>query len=456
MKLAQKPKSASDTASMIWNIRTGRNQIWEWLVHWIAEHQLYLTGFVAPFFLFEDHFPRWVWIVGWILLTLPWICRLSTYRHLTYLTPVDPLLLGLFVMTLVSFYLSIDQQRSFTFLSQFIIGISTFYGFVNVRYTNMSLWLPIAGLVIVATGLALAAPFIVTWTSSRFFLEQAYNRFTPLTNESLDANILAAILSMTLLVSAAIAWRGQFSSYPVKWHGVFKRLKIAISFAGLLFFLVQLFTQSRGAMIGLAIGLFALLTLYRRKLLLALPVTTIAVYLATKVIDLSNMAHFLLAAGPTSGWTSRQEVWSSAMLMLKSMPFTGIGLGSYPQQIQSLLFPFWGDWKPTHAHNLFLQIGVDLGLPGLVAYTAVLTSCLIMAWRAWRIFRGTEQRNLEALAAGVFASLTAMITHGLVDAPLWNTKPSIVAWFFLGLSAMLYRRSCTDLDGARDDSNPAT
>jgi len=316
------------------------------------------------------------------------------------------------------------------------------YGLANVRHSTLSIWLPVAGQIVVAVGLALTAPLIVTWSSSRFFFDQAYNRLSPVISESLDANILAAILSMTLLVLIALAWRGQFgrqsSTHPLR---PFPRLKLIIGLAGLLLFLAQLFTQSRGAAGGLAIGLFALVTLYNRKLLLTLPVVTFAAYVVTRLVGLGVVADLLLSAGPAKGWAGRREVWSTAVYMLSSMPFTGIGLGSFPRQMHSFLFPFRGNWNPTHAHNLFLQVGVDLGIPGLVAYVAIVTSCLIMAFRSWHTFRRAGERNLEALSAGVFASLIAMITHGLVDAPLWGTKPSVVAWFFMGLAAMLFVHS---------------
>ncbi len=439
----QKPKtkSAINAACVVPDIRLDEAQGWKWLIRWVADHQFHLTGFVAPFLLFASRFPHWLQIAGWVLLALPWFCRLVTYRHPTHFTLPDPLFLGLLVMMTVGLFISIDRPRSLDYVNQLSVGVGVFYGLANLRHTRLSLWLPVAGLIIMATVLTLTAPLIVTWSSSRFFLEWAYSRLSPVTSETLDANILAAILSMTLLVLVALLWRGRFSRQlssqsptPLRW------LKVVIGFAGLVLFVALGFTQSRGAIVALVMGLFALLILYKRRLLLALPVAIFATYLATRVIGFGAVGDLLLSAGPAKGWTGRQEVWSSAMHMLRAMPFTGIGIGTF-SEIQSLLFPFVRGWQPTHAHNLFLQVGVDLGIPGLVVYVAILTSCLLMAWRAWHTFRDSGQADLEALAAGVFASLIAMITHGLVDAPLWGTKPSIVAWFFMGLAAMLYVHS---------------
>jgi putative inorganic carbon (HCO3(-)) transporter len=443
VKSIEKPnaESVGNVAFVVPDIRLDKAQGWRWLISSVADHQLYLTGFVAPFLLFANRFPYWLQITAWILFVLPWFCRLVTYRHLTHFALSNPPFLGLLAMMAVGFWVSIDRPRSLDYINQLSVGVGIFYGLANLRPTRLNPWLPIAGLIIMATGLALTAPLIVTWSSSRFFLEQVYSQLSPVTSETLDANILAAILSMALLVLVALVWRGRFGRQlapqfptPLRW------LKIVIGFAGLVLFVALGFTQSRGAAIALAIGWFALLILYKRKLLLALPVAVFGTYLVTRAIGFGAMSDLLLSAGPAKGWTGRQEVWSSATRMLRAMPFTGIGMGTF-SEIQPLLFPFVRGWQPTHAHNLFLQVGVDLGIPGLVAYVAILTSCLLVAWQAWRTFRDFGQRDLEALAAGVFASLIAMITHGLVDAPLWGTKPSIVAWFFMGLAAMLYVHS---------------
>ncbi|MFB0536211.1 MAG: hypothetical protein ACETWR_14640, partial [Anaerolineae bacterium] len=95
---------------------------------------------------------------------------------------------------------------------------------------------------------------------------------------------------------------------------------------------------------------------------------------------------------------------------------------------------------------LFLQVAVDLGLPGLVAYLALWLSCLVVAWRAYFVSRrrpvlsGVEgERGLAALAAGLGCSLVVMGLHGLVDAVTWGTKPAVVAWAVMGMAMALYR-----------------
>lgn len=425
---------------------------------WIGRHQLQITWLSAPVLLFSAAFSTGWILVAWAAVGLPWVCRIIADSRLTRRVASNLPLLALLLVVLFNWLRSTRDDTGAMFLQYFVVGVSIWYGLVNTQSARRGIWLNTGGALALAVALAVTSPFVVTWSSSRFFFEEAYSGLNPVVSESLDANILAAILSMTLILAVSLAWRGQFgygdrSSMVriVHWP------RIWLVLIGMIILLAQGFSQSRGAAAGLVVGLYTLVVILRRRWLLALPALGLTIYGLSWLVDLRAVAELLLGAGPASGWSGRRDVWISGTYMLRAMPFTGIGMGRFAE-IQSLLFPFSEGWQPTHAHNLFLQVGVDLGVPGLVAYVGVLTTCLIMAWRARRYFCDVGDRNLEALSAGVFAALIAMVTHGLVDAPLWGTKPSVVAWFFMGLAAMLYVHSSDELKnaaGSEPDDSPA-
>ena len=86
------------------------------------------------------------------------------------------------------------------------------------------------------------------------------------------------------------------------------------------------------------------------------------------------------------GADQRLEIWSRALYMLQDFPFTGIGMGAF-RQVANLLYPFFlagPDAEIPHAHNIFLQVGVDLGLPGLIAWLALLILVCVCAWLVYR------------------------------------------------------------------------
>ncbi|MER3513799.1 MAG: hypothetical protein C4310_04935, partial [Chloroflexota bacterium] len=81
-------------------------------------------------------------------------------------------------------------------------------------------------------------------------------------------------------------------------------------------------------------------------------------------------------------WEGRLELWSRALEAIADYPFTGIGMGTFDHVIP-LRYPYvllaGAELAVPHAHNLFLQVAVDLGLPGLIAFVALLGLVLAAA-----------------------------------------------------------------------------
>ena len=67
----------------------------------------------------------------------------------------------------------------------------------------------------------------------------------------------------------------------------------------------------------------------------------------------------------------------------------------------NLFYPFFTispDTDIAHAHNMFLQMAVDVGLPGLIAYLALLELAGVVAWGAARRSSGV----VRGLSLGLF------------------------------------------------------
>lgn len=61
----------------------------------------------------------------------------------------------------------------------------------------------------------------------------------------------------------------------------------------------------------------------------------------------------------------RPELWSSALYGIQDFPFTGMGMNTFRQVVHVLypLFSISPEMDIGHAHNEFLQAGLDLGIP---------------------------------------------------------------------------------------------
>jgi len=146
---------------------------------------------------------------------------------------------------------------------------------------------------------------------------------------------------------------------------------------------------------------------------------------------------FVVVNDSTKSVDGRLEVWQRAVYMLQDFPFTGIGLGMF-SKVAPILYPFFlvgPDASIPHAHNIYLEAGVDLGLPGLVAFIAFLTGMFAVAIQSVRSARGSE---LEPIAVGLFGGQIVYVVHGLFDAITFSSRPATVIWLVFGLTVAIW------------------
>jgi len=89
----------------------------------------------------------------------------------------------------------------------------------------------------------------------------------------------------------------------------------------------------------------------------------------------------------------------------------------------------------THAHNELLQVAIDLGIPGFVAYVALWWA---FARTTWRVYAWAPDEGTRRLVLGIAAGLLAHQIFGLTDAFMLGTKPGIVMWILMGIITGLY------------------
>ncbi|MBI3971998.1 MAG: O-antigen ligase family protein [Chloroflexi bacterium] len=200
---------------------------------------------------------------------------------------------------------------------------------------------------------------------------------------------------------------------------------------------VMALTLSRSTYLGAAFAVVVLLVLRLPRLApvtvglaVAAALSVVAGLGVDRVLDLVLATDAGQAAIAGSSWQARLEIWTRAFYILQDFPFTGAGLNTLPVVVDTLypLFLAGPNARVSHAHNLFLQTGVDLGLPGLLAFLWLLALTFRCWWRAWRRITGAAQR---AILAGLLAGLAGHLVYGLTDAVTLGAKPGYLLWMVI-------------------------
>jgi O-antigen ligase len=212
--------------------------------------------------------------------------------------------------------------------------------------------------------------------------------------------------------------------------------------------------QSRSAYVGLAVviglGLLAVLPmrlrLYASAFVLggAIALTIIALPFLPALMPIFTTAP---ADGPslvfsTTSLLQRYTFWVYGLATLRDFPLTGVGLDTFRYAI-FLLFNLPCSAEVcdiSHVHNEFLQVGLGLGVPGLVGFGSLYLGAFWMLFRLYTRRGVLEGFPLKLMALGLGGGLLAHCIFGLTDAVLLAAKPDILFWMLLGLVAGLYQQ----------------
>jgi hypothetical protein len=117
----------------------------------------------------------------------------------------------------------------------------------------------------------------------------------------------------------------------------------------------------------------------------------------------------------------RGALFRHALVRLSESPWLGIGISQFHD---TPLLP-----QPTaNAHNIFIQVALDVGLLGLCGYLLLMAAVMARAIRTAR-----TANPLARVAAGAALSLVAVHIFGLGDAIALGAKVGLFQWLSVGL-----------------------
>jgi putative inorganic carbon (hco3(-)) transporter len=258
-----------------------------------------------------------------------------------------------------------------------------------------------------------------------------------------DPNDLAYLMACTLPI-AAYLFKIDRSRRPL-WA-----LCFALSTGAMLA------TFSRGALVGVAALLLWGIVTRRipfRAILVGLLTGVVLVALAFTVWKpffddaLAQKEHVA-----QSNVESREARWSAALQLAGESPLVGVGTGLYPIKAQPILRDDRGSLPAvtvpvTVAHNTYLEILAENGIPGLALFVAY----LLVVWSLLRRSQHWAEAAGDERGLWLTTALQASIVIAIVAATFLSEELTPPFWLLGGLAAVLAR----DVVGASVPADPA-
>jgi len=407
--------------------------------------EIVLAGLLLPVAVF----PSPVRIAALLLLPLLWLLRRAAGYPLLPVTPLNSPLLLLLLMVLVTVLITPDLEWSLPKVAGIVYGSQLYLATVSVvRADRRLFWPALALLLLAGAGIGAVGLLGMQATSKLPFVQPLVNRLPAqrLANgELISPNEIAGVLLWMAPLAVALTFAGLRYRQRRLLPAWLSPLLVLLS---LFLAAVLLLSQSRSGLLGFGAGLFFLLAAfagrYRRPLLALLGVLLLAGLIAyaaapdSFALLFQGSAVLDSAGSAVNSLEGRREIWSRARYVIEDFPFTGVGLNNF-RRVVPLLYPLFlisPAVDISHAHNHLLNTAAELGIPGLIAYVGLWIGAAVLLWRSWQRADGPL---LQAVAAGIAASLLAYFVYGLFDAVALGARPGFLFWLLLGLAAALPR-----------------
>ena len=185
-----------------------------------------------------------------------------------------------------------------------------------------------------------------------------------------------------------------------------------------------------------------------------------------------------------SSTSYRVYIWRATVGMIRDNLFSGIGIGEgawfriYPR------YAYQGVEAAPHAHNLFLQIWLELGIVGFLIFLLFLFLLFQSAFTLFRELSGSRplknpdisasilesrleasegvdradmrrgKNQLRISAAGPLCGIFAVLVQGLTDYAWYNYRVFLMFWLIAALAACYVRSGRAQFEDPADDDSP--
>lgn len=217
------------------------------------------------------------------------------------------------------------------------------------------------------------------------------------------------------------------------------KAKIMMFFVSIIALLGTILTYSRPTLLAIYIALLFLCAVRKDKIIVALLIifALLSPFIMPKAVlqwakDVEyNPLRFMCN-------DDRIAVYRNSINMLAAHPFIGLGANTYMKNYKKYKeFPEYRNVVTLdymYAHNMYLQMAVEIGLIGLAAFFWLIYK-LFAQCRV--IYHNMKDEYLKIVSLSLLACLLAFLVNGLTESSLYYSRVAVIFWYLAGLSLAL-------------------
>jgi O-antigen ligase len=251
-----------------------------------------------------------------------------------------------------------------------------------------------------------------------------------------ESNYLATILVLLVPIAFALSSQERQPMRRAFWAG-----------CGLLLVLMVFLASSRGAFVGLLAA--GMIFVYRRRglggavavmLVLLGSVLLLPTDLGTRAMATLFQDGGKLPPGLEQSNRAHVALFWAALRMIGDNPLIGVG----PLNFKALSTLYTGLDQGNIAHNSFLEIAAELGLPALGVFLLVLAAAFRVLGRATRATGSPEAYELAGWAEGLRSGLLGFLVAGCFISAQYEKVLWLSVFLTIVLGALVAHRARLD------------
>ena len=210
-----------------------------------------------------------------------------------------------------------------------------------------------------------------------------------------------------------------------------KRYWALVSFG--LISIAILYTQTRQAWLGTAIGVICILFFWNKKYISLVPLLCVSLFFFAP----SNIQNRMLSltSFQDAGLQERISTWKGGWAIFKDHPVTGCGYKCVDFVYSQYPDPSGKIARYRGMHNNFVQLLVDTGIVGLSLWISIWVAYFIEFFKRWKtLAEDKSQDNARGILIGSLAAVPAYVVAGCFESSIYDSEVSMLLFFLMGLS----------------------